>query len=103
MKKIKFALGLVTMLVAVTLAFAFNFPAKKEGSVTTRYHYTSSSGLLVDMQNINNWVAEDPECGSEGSKPCAIDFDGNLSQLDAQLDTYTSAAQVTAAAIQKKN
>ncbi|MES2891876.1 MAG: DUF6520 family protein [Bacteroidota bacterium] len=103
MKKLKFPLAFIAVLFAVGAAFAFNVPTPKEKSVVTRYHYTSSSSLLVDMQNINNWIAEDPDCGSEGSKPCAIDFNGNLSQFDAQLDNYTTAAQVTAAAVERKN
>ncbi len=96
-------MAILALLIAVSAAFAFNVPAKESAKVPTRYHYTSSSALLVDMQNIANWTAEDPGCGTNGSKPCAIDFDGNLSELDAQLDTYTTAAQVTASAVQKKN
>lgn len=103
MKKIKFPLGIIALLIAVSAAFAFNVPAKKNGKIPIRYHYTSGSGLLVDMQNIANWKAEDPNCGEFGSKPCAIDFDGTLAQLDVQLDTYTTPGQVEAAAIEKKN
>ena len=103
MKKFKFPLGIAALLIAVTAAFAFNAPEHKTGKTVIRYHYTSSSSLLADMQNISNWVAEDPACGSSGTKPCAIDFDGTLSEFDTQLDTYTSASQVTAAAIKKKN
>lgn len=103
MKKIKFPIGIIAMLVAVTAAFAFNIPAKTTDNVVTRYHYTSSSSALTDMQNISNWVAEDPDCGESGTKPCAIDFNGNLAQFDVKLDTYTSAAQITAAAVLKKD
>ena len=103
MKKFKSPIAVMALLLATVITFAFVAPVKKDTRVLTRYHYTSSSALLVDMQNINNWVAEDPDCGSTGTKPCAIDFNGNLSQFDAQLDTYTTAAQVTAAAVEKKN
>lgn len=102
MKKIKFSLGAIAMLFAISAAFAFNAPVKKGDGTLTRFHYTSSSSLLADMQNINNWVEENPTCGPGGTKPCAIDINGDLSDLDAQLDTYTSASQVTAAASKTK-
>lgn len=103
MKKSKFSLAIVAMLFAITGAFAFYTPTKQDSKTVVRYHYTSSSSQLADMKNIDNWVAEDPACGSSGAKPCAIDYNGNLAQFETYLGTFTSASQVTAAAIEKKN
>lgn len=96
-------MAIFATLIALTTAFAFNLPVKKDGKVVVRYHYESSSSSLTDMQNISNWTAEDPECGPSGSLPCAIDYDGNLTQFDAYLDAFTTSSQVVAAAIQKKD
>lgn len=102
MKKLKFPMAIVAMLVAVTLAFAFRMPAK-ENNTEVRYHYTSPSPLLSEMQDIDNWVAEDPACSSSGTKPCAIDFEGDLEQFEEHLQEFSSPEAVTAAAIEKKN
>lgn len=103
MKKVKISMAVVAMIVAISAAFAFKAPAKNEVKPPTRYHYTSSSAALVDMQNIANWVAEEPGCGTSGTKPCALDFTGNLSQLDIYLDSFDDPADITTEAVERKN
>jgi hypothetical protein len=80
MKKIKFPLVVMALLIAVAGAFAGNQKnaTAKKGDVT--YRYISDSDVLGDMQNIANWEVASSSCGLSGSIPCAFTYDGDFEQ-----------------------
>lgn len=102
MKTLKFPLIVIAVLVAMAGAFAFKLPGIADKKTLTTYHYTSNSSVLVDMKNIGNWVAEDPGCATTGNLPCAIVYNGDITAFENYLSEFTNAADVTAAASERK-
>ena len=80
-------------------AFTLKEHAKK---TNVTYHYTSSSDAVVDLQNINNWVAEEPGCGSTGDLPCAISFDGDLNDFQTYISELSTLEEFNAVATEMK-
>jgi hypothetical protein len=110
MKKLKFPLLGLGLLFAVSAVFAFAIPGNNTEKVNnvkkvtpSPYHYKSSSTNLVDMQNISNWEEADESCGTSGTKPCVIFYEGDLSQFNAYLQTFDDPGDITARAEEKKN
>ena len=103
MRLLKFPLVIAIMVIAVAGTFAANYSTAVKIKMPVVYHYVSSSGLLTEMQKIENWVEEDPSCSSSGSKPCGISYEGDINAFDSYLQGFTDAADVTAAAFKRKN
>lgn len=98
----KYLFGILAMLFAVA-AISFTTLSSVKQTTITRYHYTSNSTVLADVQNINNWVAEEPGCPSTGDLPCAIDYDGDSAAFATYLGGFTSVQAITDVAVQKKS
>ena len=103
MKKIKFPLVVIAILIAVAGAFASNQKnthVNKAGDVL--YHYTSNSDQLADMQNPSNWVVEATGCNSSGDIPCGIIYSDVREDFDEYLLGFGNATALTSAADERK-
>ncbi|MBC7934562.1 MAG: hypothetical protein H7Y86_04265 [Rhizobacter sp.] len=106
MKTFKMPLLAVAFFVSISAVFAFSFPAEKAvavKAVPVSYHYKISATDLASMKDISNWEVADPACDEEGSLPCVIRYEGNISQFNTYLQTFTTANAVTLRADEKKD
>lgn len=97
---------IMALFLSIGAVFAFSFspaPVKPVKALPVSYHYKISSTSLADMKNINNWEVADPACEEEGSIPCVIRYEGNISQFNTYLQTFSSAAAVTLRADERKD
>lgn len=97
----KFKISLVAIF-AIVIAIAGSAFTANHKTTETIYHYISSSNQLADMQVIDNWVAEEPGCGTSGNIPCAVPFDGDRNQFETYLAGFTSVAALNNVASENK-
>ncbi len=108
MKCIKLPLFMTALMLTVCSLFAsaqdeVTAPKKVVKKAEVSYHYKISSGNLADMQNINNWEVASASCGIPGNRPCVILFEGDVSEFETYLQTFTSAGAITTRADEKKS
>ncbi len=94
MKKLKFILPLIAVLLTVAGVFAMKANKQNVKQAMYYYHYTASGTTLSDYQNPGNWepsTQEGPGCSGSG-KPCVVQ--SAFSTVNDFVDNINSTSDV---------
>lgn len=97
MKRFKFPLFIIALLLALVTTFAFTQNSEPKEKVFTQYHF---EGPYTDLgvANPSNWIAESTsECLENGDLPCGITYSGTRQDFDIMVSGFNNVAEATAA------